>query len=158
MSDQIYTGALTAVTLQTAVESYRPQAEYGIVESLTEIDFPLPATDPIDLNRWPKGRIFSPAFELRWEQVEAEYRVVLAATEKQSLISNLSPSNIDRASSKEVTYYCWREQDSRLGRTLDYRCVPGQGKVKLVVREYRNDHGGLIFWRYVEMKREGETR
>jgi hypothetical protein len=31
----------------------------------------------------------------------------------------------------------------------------GQGDVKLLVREFRDDHGRLVFWRYVKMERDG---
>lgn len=155
MNDKVYTGILELESLQELVERWRSQAVYSIVERLTTIDFPLPKVECIEVNRWPKGRIFSPNFELRWEQIGEGYRTILTVTDSQLPVSGFNKSGQELPLSEEVEYYCWHERDSRLGRTLQYRCVPGQGEVKLVVREYRDSYGRLIFWRYVAMKREG---
>lgn len=154
MSDKVYTGRLDMVALQAVVDVLRLQARFGIMESLAGIDFPSPDQEAISVINWPKSRIFCPAFELRWEKFEDGYRVVFACADSQSFPEGLHESELTLLSPEEVEYYCWREHDSRLGRTLDYRCVPGKGEVKIVVREYRDDYGRLIFWRYTEMKRE----
>jgi hypothetical protein len=155
MNVRVYTSELDAPTLLTAVETLRSQASYGIVESLTEIDFPPPAREPIDVTQWPKGRIFCQAFELRWEQVGGVYRTVFAGDEGQEPPDGLVEQTLEAYSSDSIEYYCWNETNPRLSRTLDYRCVPGKEDVKLVVREYRDDHGRLVFWRYMKLKREG---
>jgi hypothetical protein len=157
MDDKVYTGTLDVVALQAAVDALRPQALYGIVESLTEIDFSPPHQEPINVTEWPKGRIFCEAFELRWEQVDRGYRTVFASAGDQMPPDGLVESDLQLQRPNEpVEYYCWNERNPRLGRTLGYRCVPGNGDVKLAALEYRDDHGRLVFWRYTEMKREGE--
>ncbi|HDQ73748.1 MAG TPA: hypothetical protein ENN19_16865 [Chloroflexi bacterium] len=155
MNVQVYTGELDALTLQTVLEAIRSQAGYSIVESLTETDFPPPDRESIDVTQWPKGRIFCQAFELRWEQVDGIYRTVFAGEADQRPPTGLVAQTLEAHSSDSMEYYCWNETNPRLGQTLDYRCVPGQGDVKLLVEEYRDGHGRLVFWRYIEMKREG---
>jgi len=154
MNVRVCTGELEASTLQTAVDALRSQAGYGIVESLTGIDFPPPDREPIDVIQWPKGRVFCQAFELRWEQVNGVYRTLFAREENQEPPDGLMEQVLKAYSVKPVEYYCWNEKNPRLGRTLDYRCVPGRGNVKLAVQEFRDEHGQLVFWRYTEMKRE----
>lgn len=154
MNVQVYTGELDAPTLQTVLDALRSQAGYSIVESLTEIDFPPPDRESIDVALWPKGRVFCQAFELRWEQVNSVYRTVFAGEADQKPSTGLVEQTLEAYSSDSMEYYCWNETNPRLGRTLDYSCVPGQGNVKLLVREYRDNHGRLVFWRYIEMKRE----
>jgi hypothetical protein len=155
MDDEVYAGVLSADALQAAVDALRPQALYGIVESLTEIGFPPPHQQPLDVKTWPKGRIFCKAFELRWERIGNCYRTVFAGENGWEPPGGLAAQALEVHSKESTEYYCWKECDPRLGRTLDYRCVPGNGDVKLVVREYRDDYGRLVFWRYIEMKREG---
>lgn len=156
MSVRVYSGVSEALTLQTAVDTLRSQAGYGIVENLTEIDFPPPKRESIAVTRWPKGRIFCQAFELRWEQVDGVYRAIFVGEEGQEPPTGLTEEILEVHSFEDVQYCCWDENNPRLGRTLDYRCVPAKGNVKLVVREYRDKHGQLIFWRYIEMRREGK--
>lgn len=156
MDDRIYTGKLDAGALQAAVDALRLQARYGIVESLTEIDFPPPHQEPIDVKAWPKGRVFCEAFELRWEQVGDGYQTIFAGEDGWEPSDGLAAQALEVYSKDSIGYYCWNERNPRLGRTLGYRCVPGNGNVKLAVLECRDDHGRLIFWRYTEMKRDGE--
>ncbi len=42
MNIQVYVGEVGTPALQDMVDDLRTQAEYAILESLTEIDFPLP--------------------------------------------------------------------------------------------------------------------
>ena len=156
MMDKVYTGTLDATTLQAAVNALRSQVLYGIVESLTEIDFPPPHQEPIDVKAWPKGRVFCEAFELRWEQVGDDYQTIFAGEDGWEPPGGLAAQALEVYSKDSTEYYCWNERNPCLGRTLGYRCVPGNGNVKLAVLEYRDDHGRLIFWRYTEMKRDGE--
>ena len=155
MNDRVYTGMLDATALQAAVDTLRPRSRYGIVESLTGIDFPPPHGEPIDVTEWPKGRIFCEAFELRWERKDGGYRTVFASVGDQMPPEGLVESDLQLQRPDEaMEYYCWNERNPRLGRTLDYRCVPGIGAVKLAVLEYRDDHGRSVFWRYTVMRRE----
>jgi len=157
MRDLVYTGKLDAVALQTAIDILSSRARYGIVESLTEIDFPLPHVEEIDATAWLKGRIFCASFELRWERVDGGYRTIFAGLENVEPPDGLVEEDLQLDLPDEQEYYCWNERNPRLGRTLDYRCVPGcvpgEGDVKLAVLEYRDHHGRLVFWRYTGMKR-----
>jgi hypothetical protein len=155
MSERVFFGTLELSKLQALVEACRLQTRFAILERLDAIDFPPPQAEPIQIIEWPKGRLFDEAFELRWEEIGQEYRVILSGNgDLSALAAGLSeqplPSGPD-----EVAYHCWKERDTRLGRTLDYRCVPGKGDVKLSVREFRDDYGRLVFWRYVKMERDG---
>ena len=155
MTDQVHSGKLDVTSLQNIIDVLSPKAPYGIVESLVEIDFPPPNQERIDVTMWPKGRIFCEAFELRWEQVDGGYRVIFAAKNEVKPPEELTKIDYLQLNPPgNQKYYCWNERDPRLSRTLDYRCVPGRGNVKLTVLEYRDYHGRLVFWRYAEMKRE----
>lgn len=156
MSERVFSGTLDPDGLQALVDACRPQAHFAILERIDAIDFPPPQEEPINIADWPKGRLFSEAFELRWEQIGAAYRVILAGTgDFLAPADGLSEQLLSGVTDELQAYYCWEETNPRLGRTLDYRCVPGQGHVKLFVREFRDDHGRLVFWRYVKMERDG---
>jgi hypothetical protein len=155
MSERVFSGTLDLDKLQALVEACRPQARFAILERIDAIDFPPPQKEPINVTNWSKGRLFDEAFELRWEQIGQEYHVILSGSgDLSALAAGLSEQPLPTGPD-EVTYYCWKERDTRLGRTLNYRCVPGKGDVKLSVREFRDDHGRLVFWRYVKMERDG---
>jgi hypothetical protein len=155
MSERVFSGTPDLPGLQALVDACRPRARFAIVERIDAIDFPPPQSESIPVAEWPKGRLFDEAFELRWEQIGQEYRVILSGNgDLSALAAGLSEQPLPTGPD-EVAYYCWKERDTRLGRTLDYRCVPGQGNVKLLVREFRDDHGRLVFWRYVKMERDG---
>jgi len=155
MSERVFYGTLDLTGLQTRVEACRPRARFAILERIDAIDFPPPQDEPIHVADWPKGRLFDEAFELRWEQIGQEYRVILSGNgDLSALAAGLSERPL-LSDPDEVAYYCWKEKDTHLGRTLDYRCVPGKGDVKLSVREFRDDHGRLVFWRHVKMERDG---
>lgn len=159
MSEQVFSGVLDSAGLQALVDVLRRQARFAILERIDDIDFPPPQNEPIDVAEWPKGRIFDEPFELRWEEVGSDYRVILASADALSgLDHGLAEQNLPSVTDELQAYYCWNEKNARLGRTLDYRCVPGSGNVKLFVREFRDDHGRLVFWRYVRMERDGGER
>jgi hypothetical protein len=156
MSERVFSGILELSSLQALVETCRPQARFAILERLDAIDFPPPQDESIQVAEWPKGQLFDETFELRWEQIGQGYRVILAGNENISSLANgLSEQHLLPVADEVQAYYCWNETDTRLGRTLNYRCVPGKGDVKLFVREFRDDHGRLVFWRYVKMERDG---
>lgn len=156
MSDRVFAGTLDPAELQTLVETLRQQARFAIVERIDAIDFPPPQSEPINVEEWPQGCIFNEPFELRWEQIGQKYRVIWAGEGEMSTVQGaLKEQELSYSASERLRYYCWNETNPRLGRTLDYRCVPGQGNVRLLVREFRDDHGRLAFWRYVKMERDG---
>jgi hypothetical protein len=156
MTDRVFSGTLDLTRLQTLVDFLRHSAHFAILERIDAIDFPPPQSEPIDVREWPKGRIFDDPFDLQWEQCGQEYRVVIAGEGDFAAVgSGLNEQDLSLGAGDLLPYYCWNEINSRLGRTLDYRCVPGQGGVKLFVREYRDDHGRLAFWRYVKIERDG---
>ena len=156
MTERVFSGVLDLARLQAIVDALRQSVRFAIVERIDAIDFPPPQDKPIDVREWPKGRIFNEPFELRWEQSGQQYRVVVAGEKDLSAaISGLDEPEQQLGAGELSSYYCWNETNPRLGRTLDYRCVPGKGDVNLTVREYRDDHGRLVFWRYVTMERDG---
>ena len=156
MSERVFSGTLDLAGLQTIVDACRSRAQFAILERIDAIDFPPPQDESIKVAEWPKGRLFEEAFELRWEQIGQGYRVILAGNKNISSLANgLSEQHLPPVTDEMQAYYCWNERDARLGRTLNYRCVPEKGNVKLSVREFRDDHGRLVFWRYVKMERDG---
>ena len=156
MKDHVYSGELDMGALQTVVDKLRLDAEFGILENLTDIDFPTPNQEIIPVKRWSKGRIFNECFELRWEQLNGTYRTVLAGQDSISSPEGLTACSTFDQPQLPSTYLCWNEKNPRLGRTLDYRCAPGEGEVQLFVYEYRDDRGRLVFWRYTKLTRVGD--
>ncbi|MCI0692469.1 hypothetical protein L0337_10760 [candidate division KSB1 bacterium] len=162
---EIRTGPPDAEALQQAIEAWRPKAEFAIFESLTDVSFPVPRATAINLAAWPKGRIFAPTFELRWEKNGADFRSVLAK-EISVEWSNAGLADLFLPDSEVAgvffgrenqSVYLWPENDMRLGRRLRYECLEDQrGKnqknVMLEVKLYRDAHGRLIFWRYTQMR------
>ena len=156
MKDHVYSGELDMQTLQMVVDEFRPGARYGILENITDIDFPTPNQENIPVERWHKGRIFNECFEMRWEQLNGTYRTVLAGERSIKPPEELTTNETFDRPQQPCTYFCWNKKNSRLGRTLDYRCVPGEGEVQLSVNEYRDDRGRLVFWRYTKLTRVGD--
>ena len=156
MTERVFSGILDLNRLQALVEACRPQARFAILERVDAIDFPSPQKESISVAEWPKGRLFDEAFELLWEQIEQEYQVILSGSgDLLALADGLSEQPLIPFADEVRAYYCWKETDARLGRTLNYRCVPGKGDVKLSVREFRDERGRLVFWRYLKMERDG---
>jgi hypothetical protein len=156
MSERVFFGTLDLTGLQTRVEACRPQTRFAVLERIDAIDFPPPQEEPINVANWSKGRLFDEAFELRWEQIGQEYHVILSGSgDLSALADGLSEQPLTPFADEVRAYYCWKETDARLGRTLNYRCVPGKGDVKLSVREFRDERGRLVFWRYLKMERDG---
>ena len=156
MKDHVYSGELDMQTLQTVVDKLRLDSEFGILESVTDIEFPVPNQENIVVGEWNKGRIFNEIFDMRWEQLNGTYRTVLAGEERYKSPEELTASDSFNRPAQPSIYFCWNETNPRLGRTLDYRCVPGKGEVQLSVYEYRDDRGRLVFWRYTNLARVGD--
>ena len=156
MKDHVYSGELDMPTLQTVVDKLRLDSEFAILESVTDIEFPVPNQENIVVGEWNKGRIFDEIFEMRWEQLNGTYRTVLAGEENIKSPEELTASDSFNRPEQPSIYFCWNETNPRLGRTLDYRCVPGKGEVQLSVYEYRDDRGRLVFWRYTKLARVGD--
>lgn len=154
MKDKVYSGKLDTIMLQTAVNALRSRACYGIVENLIDIDFPLPHRETIDVTKWPKGRIFCKSFELHWEMSNGTYFTIFSADEGVEPPKGLEMAELQLEQNIPAEYYCWNERDPRLSKTLNYRCAPGEGDVKISLLEYRDNHGRLVFWRYTAMQRE----
>ena len=151
--------------LQAAINALSSEAQFAILESLTDICFPLPSATEISLDEWPKGRLFSPLFELRWEKSHSNYWAMFVMEsdfEPPKPISEFlskKDSEIEaqfwRREEQEV--YLWPENEPRLGRSLDYQClaerrVERKQNVRLRICQYYDDHGRLIFWRYKNMR------
>jgi hypothetical protein len=163
---EIRTGPPDEEALQQAIEAWRPKAEFAILESLTDISFPSPGATTINLAAWPKGRIFAPTFELRWEKSGADFRSVLAKENSlewpnaglaELFLADAEVAKAFFPPSEDQHIYLWPENDMRLGRRLRYECLENQRdknkkNVMLEVKLYRDAHGRLIFWRYTKMR------
>ncbi|MFQ5633001.1 MAG: hypothetical protein ACE5I1_29890 [bacterium] len=182
MDIQIYTGPVTdesldsedeifqkqTETLESTINTLRAQADFAILECLTDIKFPDPKSFEISIQAWPKGRIFCPDFELRWERIEGNWLSVVAIANGHPLnkkiigfgfklheLSGCLPTN-------EKKYFLWDSENPRLGRRLKYECLPDAGSGAnqpplLKIIEYRDACGYLIFWRYLNMEYEHES-
>ena len=157
MKDHVYSGELDTGALQTVIDKFRPDARFGILESITDIDFPVPNEEGILVETWNKGRIFNECFELRWEKLNGTYRTVLAGEDSIKSPEGLTACDTFDQPEFPCAYFCWNKKNPRLGGTLNYRCVPaGKGDVQLSVLEYRDDRGRLVFWRYTKLTRVGD--
>ncbi len=158
MAARIYVGVLTAEELHTLVGKLRSHAPYAVLERVDDIDFPA-GDEAIDPAAWDEGRIFGPDLELHWSQEGEQFRAVLTREgdeDSQELLQKLSEvESLDEAYKRqEHAYYLWGEEDTRIGRRMDYRAIPGKGHAQLVVAEFYDEHGDLCHWRYVRFQRE----
>ena len=138
--------------------------------SITKTDFPDPKNTDIDPEVYPKGRIFSDDFELRWEKRNGGYSCVLAVTTdckwKPENLShyffetNEIANEFSRGSGgviEDYSVFLRLEKDPSLGRSLKYKCIQNgstKGKLNPVLhlKRYRDARGQLIFWRYCKME------
>lgn len=173
----LYIGPPHADELQKAIDAIRASANFAILESLTDISFPVPQAGEIELAEWNRGRLFAEAFELRWEKSGAGYRCSLAVEENWQwpqagfdLKKSFAPADhflqdyFANADREEYSVYLWPETDSRLGRQLHYACLDAtrpktspnekSPNAKLQIKRYFDAHGRLIFWRYKSMRWE----
>ena len=156
MAARIYADVLTAEELETLVEKLRPRAPYAVVERVDEIAFP-GSDEPIDPAAWDEGRIFGPDLELHWARQRNGFRAVLTREDDGDgsglpQIESLGEPGYER---QEHAYYLWREADTRIGRRMNYRAIPGKGRAQLVVAEFYDEARELRHWRYVQFQREG---
>lgn len=161
---EIFLGPSRSEDLQQAIEAWRAHAEYAILESLLDIRFPDPRVASMQTQEWPKGNLFAPSFELRWEKVDANFRVTLAKEQSfawpNDALLKLFQEKVEIAyhHRERQFIYLWPEHDKRLGRALRYECLDAQGNpndyknVQLETVLYRDDHGRLLFWRYRSMR------
>ncbi len=152
-------------TLQAAIEALCNEAQYAILECLTDIQFPEPAKWTVNLEQWPRGRLFSSNFELRWEKLSDGYQAVFVREKGFAIpeqvarcfthqISELRQTFRER---QDTSLYLWSEKEPRLGRRLQYQCLKdsrntNKPNILLRVTQYYDDHGRLIFWRYKQME------
>ena len=156
MGARIYAGVLTAEDLQALVAELRPQAPHAVLERVDNIDFP-DRDETIDPAVWDEGRIFGPGLELHWARQENIFWAVLTREDDGDgsglpQIESLGEPGYER---QEHTYFLWGEEDTRIGRKMEYRAIPGKGRAQLVVAEFYDEAGELRHWRYVRFQREG---
>jgi len=154
MAARIYAGMLTVEELKALVERLRPKAPYAVVERVDDIDFPA-SDEAINPAAWEEGRIFGPDLELHWVQEEERFRAVLTREDNEGEkvlpeVGSLGPGY----KREEHAYYLWGEKDTRIGRRMEYRAIPGKGRAQLVVAEFYDECGDLHHWRYVRLQRE----
>jgi hypothetical protein len=167
MKEEVYVADFDHVTLNQAIAVLREKARFAILERIDDIAFPKPAARPIEAEYWTKGKLFDSQFELRWELLDGKYRTIFS-TEGEVPPPDQLKDNKERLDSSgwehtEPWYFLWDEKNNRLGRTLNYECLEPSAKddkrnVMLSVREYRDERGRLVFWRYMEMQREPENK
>ncbi|HEB77290.1 MAG TPA: hypothetical protein ENI90_02040 [Methylothermaceae bacterium] len=155
MAARIYAGEVTADGLETLVENLRPQAPYAVLEKVDDVGFPA-GSEAIDPAAWDEGHIFGPALELHWSCIGDDFRAVLTREDDGDgdglpQVELLEEPGYER---KEHAYYLWGEEDTRIGRKMEYHAIPGGGRVQLVVAEFYDGAGELRHWRYVRLQRE----
>lgn len=151
--------------LEAAIKTLCNEAQYAIVENLTDIQFPSPAEWIVDLAQWPKGRLFSSNFELRWEKISDGYQAVFVREKDFTIPEQVAAYFTHQVTElgqtfrlrRETSFYLWPEEEPRLGRRLYYQCLDSRRddsrqNIKLIVRQYYDQHGRLIFWRYKSME------
>ncbi|RMG33207.1 MAG: hypothetical protein D6732_12370 [Methanobacteriota archaeon] len=151
--------------LEAAIEEVRTEAPYAIVECLTDVRFPIPVDWAVDLAQWPKGRLFSANFELRWEKISDGYQAVFVREKDFTIPEQVARYFTHQVSEleqtfrlrQETSFYLWLEKEPRLGRRLYYQCLDSRRddsrqNIKLIVHQYYDHHGRLIFWRYKSME------
>jgi hypothetical protein len=158
--DRIFAGDLPKKALQDLVDTWCTKAQFAILERIDNLQFPLPTAEPVVVSDWTKGRIFGKAFELRWEKIDGDFRVIFSFEQiSETALSGLGEikDRLSGCSVSEPTYYLWDESNTRLGHKLEYKCVKkikDDQNILLRVREYRDARGRLVFWRYLNMEPE----
>jgi hypothetical protein len=164
MKEEVYAADFDLVALNQAIAALREKARFAILERIDNIAFPKPAARPIEAEKWTKGKLFDSQFELRWELLDGKYRTIFSTEGEVPPPDQLkdNKANLDSTgweqTERDPWYFLWDETNNRLGRTLNYECLEPSAKndkrnVMLCVREYRDERGRLVFWRYVEMQR-----
>lgn len=155
MSARVYASRVDAERLEQLLASLHPEVPFAIVEKLDEIDFP--ARDAaIDPQVWRQGRLFGPKAELRWEAQGEVFRVWLTKTDGTEPPQGFEERrNLDGYEVERRDYLLRREgREVNLGRPLRYRALePGEGPAYLIVEEFYDQAGRLVYYRYAGMER-----
>lgn len=157
MNVKVYRADLDAAALSTLVATLRDKTSFAILERPDKVKFPGP-DEALDPTAWPSGRVFSEEMELRWEQEGGVYRAVLTRSDGAEPPTGFTEVlALDGPEPELVWYYLWGEDEVAVGGRLNYsRAIPGRGRGQLGVVEYRDEAGRLTWYRYLELKREGE--
>jgi hypothetical protein len=157
MSTKVYTAELDADKLTTLIAELRVEAPFAILERPDKVDFP-GASEMIEAANWPVGRVFGERMELHWEQEGTTYRVRLTRADETTPPPEFGETLVLEGPEPEpVWYYLWGEDEMAIGGRLNYsRAIPGKGRGRLGVVEYRDEEGRLIFYRYIGLRREVE--
>lgn len=109
-------------------------------------------------DQWLHGRIFGPAFELRWEWKGETYHARLIGERDPGAPFCPWPALAD-TEARETGSYLWGKDEIRIGRRLEYRAVAkANGRLRLVRREFRRrSDGSLVCERLIGMEWEGES-
>jgi len=145
-------GTLTATQLQARLTPPRDDAPFAILERLTTIpDFP-DKDETIALD-WQQGRIFGDKYELRWERQGESYRVWLAGDGDAQGLEETTYLNDTHV--EDAHCYLWGREERRIAHRLEYRALPkGDGRARLLRREFRRADGALVYYRYLRMEWE----
>jgi len=157
MSAKVYVATMDAEGLTVLIAALRPQVPFAILERPDQVGFP-GESETIAAADWPVGRVFGKKVELYWEQEDSAYQTRLTyageATPPPEFREMLS---LDVPEPEAIWYYLWGEDEVAIGGRLDYsRVIPGRGRGRLGVVEYRDEAGRLVFYRYAGLRREVE--
>lgn len=155
MTAAVYAGDLTPEKLTVLVNDLRSTAPHAVLQRVDDIAFPGPS-DAFEPAAWDEGRVFGLPLELRWVRRGDHFRVVLTTQNEENREGFQLIESLDQYHSEDHCYYLWGENDRRIGRSLDYHSVPGEGRAQVVTREFYDDASELRHWRYVRFKREDE--
>lgn len=154
MSAQVYVADLSPEQLTRVATELRPEAPFAILERLDGLCFPARDVLPA-VAEWDKGWLSGPALELRWERQGATFHAVLTVTDGHGALADFGEPVKALPPGETHEYYLWGENDHSVGRQLVYQALPPSGRAKLVVEEFRDQESAeLLFYRYVEMRRE----
>jgi len=125
-----------------------------------------PCETTTDFNGWQRGRIFNPAFELRWERTDGAFQIVYCGQQIDLPDFHLA-DGIDLTNLVANSYFLWgakvQEDDLALigqpagsqvfvelqvPRLLRYPVSAQARQVKLQVAEYRDAAGVLVYYRF----------
>lgn len=156
MMEQVWIADLTAQQLLEWLKPPRAEAPFAILERVDAIDFPH-MSETIAPEEWSQGRVFGPAFELRWECRGEVYHTRLTGERDPGAPFNPWPM-LQNSEMREAGSYLWGKDEARIGRQLRYRSLPaGNGRPRLVQREFRRrSDGSLVCVRLVGMTLEAE--
>lgn len=154
MSIRVYAAKLQADALSKLIADLRARPGYAILERPDKLKFAGPSEE-IDCSSWPVGHAFDSQVELYWEKDDAEYSVRVACVDIGEAPHGFREVLALDGAEKSVWYYLWGEDDKAVGGRLKYsQAITGPGRGQLRVAEYRDEEGRLVFYRYLELRRE----